>query len=91
MNEKINISKVLNKLYLEKKIPMKEELGLNKWEYADLLDSMLDDELIFGEKAQRTEPLEEKNINNDFRVVIYSLLYKIEAKGIDYLKKAAII
>jgi len=90
LNEKINVSKVLNKLYLEKKIPTKEELGLNKWKYADLLDSMLNDELIFGEKAQRTDPLEERSINNDFRVIIYSWLYKIEAKGIDYLKKTVL-
>jgi len=88
MNERENMSKILSELHLEKKIPRKQDLGLNNWEYGDLLDSMIEGKLISGEKSQRGSTMgQEKNSSNDDRIVLGFGSYKIEIVGMEYLEK----
>ena len=87
MSKKLDTLKILNKLNSEDNIPMKQDLGLNNWEYGDLLDSMIDNNLISGNKSQRANLMEqEKNSSNDDRVLLGFGSYKIEVKGMDCLE-----
>lgn len=87
MNKKLDTLKILKQLNSEDNIPMKQDLGLNNWEYGDLLDSMIDNNLISGNKSRRSNSMkQEKNSSNDDRVLLGFGSYKIEAKGMDCLE-----
>lgn len=87
MDKKINILKILDNLDSGKDIPKKEELGLNNWEYGDLLDSMIG-EYISGEPSQRAGTMgKERNSSNDDRIILGFGSFIIKLAGIEYLEK----
>ncbi|MBZ9635515.1 iron-containing alcohol dehydrogenase [Clostridium sp. FP1] len=79
MSKKDKVIEILKKLDLESKMPTGIELSIDKDEYGDLIDSMLEDGLISGIKPVRG------GAGN--KVLMIPLdRYKISIRGMDYLE-----
>ena len=80
MSKKELILKVLDSLNSASKVPSKEELGLDKEQYGEILEIMQHDNLIFGATITRSgqgNPVQFAWTDN----------VKITIRGIDYLEK----
>jgi hypothetical protein len=84
MSKKEQVLEILDNLDYYSKMPSERILECNLNVYGDLLDAMLNEGLISGEKPKRNE-YNNDIVKNDFE---YNLdTYKMSIRGMDYLEQ----
>jgi hypothetical protein len=78
--KKEKVIKILRNLDEKSKMPLIEELEIDKQEYGDLIDAMLDEKLISGMKPIRG------GIGSKVQM-LHLDSYKISIRGMDYLEQ----
>jgi len=84
MRKKEQVLEILDNLDFYSRMPSEEVLECNINVYGDLLDAMLNEGLISGEKPERNE-YNNDIVKNHFEYHLDN--YKMSIKGMDYLER----